>query len=177
MIEVVFETHSWSVDNDSGIASGWLPGRLSERGRSLAVELGRRRRASGIDVIFSSDLRRAVETAEVALAEWMTSPPPLLLDWRLRECDYGTMNGMPASDVHRSVDGPDDRFPGGESWREAVTRVMRVFDDLRGRWQGHRVLVIGHMTSYWALEHMVNGMPLDRIGSGFEWKEGWTYEL
>jgi alpha-ribazole phosphatase/probable phosphoglycerate mutase len=38
--EIVFETHSWSTDNDRGVATGWLPGRLSERGRALAAELG-----------------------------------------------------------------------------------------------------------------------------------------
>ncbi|MGH3547501.1 MAG: hypothetical protein ACRDQU_05150 [Pseudonocardiaceae bacterium] len=37
---IVFETHSWSEDNDRGVGTGWLPGRLSERGRELARELG-----------------------------------------------------------------------------------------------------------------------------------------
>ena len=39
-VEVVFETHSLSVDNERGIATGWLPGRLSLDGRRLAAELG-----------------------------------------------------------------------------------------------------------------------------------------
>lgn len=43
-IEVVFETHALSEDNERGIATGWLPGRLCERGRADAVEMGRRRR-------------------------------------------------------------------------------------------------------------------------------------
>ncbi len=43
-IEIVFETHSWSEDNERGVATGWLPGRLSDRGRDLAHELGARRR-------------------------------------------------------------------------------------------------------------------------------------
>src|SRR5690349_20860940 len=83
---IVFETHSWSEDNDRGTATGWLPGRLSERGRRLAAELGQRRRDDGIAAVFASDLRRAAETAEIAFAG---SDIPVLLDWRLRECDYG----------------------------------------------------------------------------------------
>jgi hypothetical protein len=43
-IEVVFETHSITEDNEQGRATGWLPGRLSPRGRELARELGLRRR-------------------------------------------------------------------------------------------------------------------------------------
>ena len=35
-VQIVFETHSWSEDNDRGVATGRLPGRLSARGRELA---------------------------------------------------------------------------------------------------------------------------------------------
>ena len=65
-IEIVYETHSTSTDNESGIATGWLDGRLSETGRRQAGELGARRRANRLDAVFTSDLGRAVETAELA---------------------------------------------------------------------------------------------------------------
>ena len=91
-IDIVFETHSLSEDNERGAASGWNHSRLSARGRELAAELGERRRDDGIDTVFSSDLRRAAETAEIAFAG---TPIPILLDWRLRECDYGERNGAP----------------------------------------------------------------------------------
>jgi len=85
-IELVFETHSITEDNELGRATGWLPGRLSPRGRELARELGLRRRDDGIAAVFSSDLRRAAETASLAFED---PAVPVLLDWRLRECDYG----------------------------------------------------------------------------------------
>ena len=65
-IELVFETHSTTVDNEQGHATGWLPGQLSERGRAQAQQLGRRRLGDGITAVFSSDLTRAAETASVA---------------------------------------------------------------------------------------------------------------
>jgi bisphosphoglycerate-dependent phosphoglycerate mutase len=52
MIELVFETHSLSTDNERGIATGWLDGELSERGRDLAGVLGRRRRAPAMTCPF-----------------------------------------------------------------------------------------------------------------------------
>lgn len=55
-VEIVFETHSLTVDNETGIATGWRDGRLSGRGRALAVELGERRRDDGIAAVFTSDL-------------------------------------------------------------------------------------------------------------------------
>jgi 2,3-bisphosphoglycerate-dependent phosphoglycerate mutase len=47
-VSVVFETHSITVDNERGVATGWLPGELSERGRDLSRELGRRRADDGL---------------------------------------------------------------------------------------------------------------------------------
>ena len=123
-IEIVYETHSTTEDNEQGIATGWLPGRLSEVGRNNAVALGQRRRDDGLAAIFVSDLGRAVETVDVAFAG---SGIPVLLDWRLRECDYGRLNGAPAAEVHRDrrryLDVP---YPDGESWRQATDRVGRA---------------------------------------------------
>lgn len=68
-VGIIFETHSISEDNETGVATGWLPGRLSERGRELARELGERRSAAEVDAVFSSDLTRAAETAELAFAD------------------------------------------------------------------------------------------------------------
>ena len=175
-MQLIFETHSWSEDNDRGVATGWLPGRLSERGRALARELGERRRDDGLTVVVCSDLRRASETVEIAFEG---ADVPVLLDWRLRECDYGAMNGHPALEVHAAVSGIDERYPGGESWREAVARVDRVLADIESRWGGpdDRVLVVGHMAAFWALRHRYEGMPLAQLGRGFVWQEGWTFAV
>jgi broad specificity phosphatase PhoE len=54
-ISLVFETHSTTVDNERGRATGWLPGLLSEQGRVQARRLGDRRRNDGITAAFSSD--------------------------------------------------------------------------------------------------------------------------
>ena len=68
-IQIVYETHSISEDNERGIASGWSHSRLSERGRTLAQTLGERRRGDGIQAVFVSDLERAVETTRIAFAD------------------------------------------------------------------------------------------------------------
>src|SRR5688572_673778 len=115
-VQVAFETHSTSVDNERERATGWLGGTLSDAGREQARQLGQRRRDDGLDAVISSDLHRAVETAEIAFAG---SAVPVLLDWRLRECNYGTMSGMPRSRLdaerRRRLAEP---FPEGESWRQ-----------------------------------------------------------
>ena len=85
---LIYETHSTTFDNENGFATGWLPGELSPEGRRHSAELGERRR--DVDVVFSSDLRRAVQTVELS---GLTVPH--LQDWRLRECNYGELNGAP----------------------------------------------------------------------------------
>jgi 2,3-bisphosphoglycerate-dependent phosphoglycerate mutase len=175
-IELVFETHSTTVDNEQGYATGWLPGRLSELGRAQARELGRRRREDGIAAVFSSDLCRAVETASIAFGD---SAVPVLYDWRLRECDYGQRNGMPAAELHATQRNYVDRaYPAGESWREAVARVARFLDDVPLRWGGCRVLIIGHVATRWGLDHVIDGAPLEELALGASaWQEGWEYRL
>ena len=173
-IQLVFETHSTTEDNEAGSATGWLPGRLSEAGRRQAQELGVRRARDGLDVIFTSDLGRALETVDIAFAE---ADLPVLLDWRLRECDYGAWNGGTAADLDRPghVDTP---YPSGESWTQAITRVERFVHDLEPRWTDRRVLVIGHTATRWAFDHLIDGAPIeDLVSEPFTWREGWEYRL
>ena len=71
----------------------------------------------------SSDLRHAVETAEIAFGD---TGMPIRYDWRLRECDFGERNGSPAAEVRRDrLDFCDRPYPGGESHRQAIARVAR----------------------------------------------------
>ncbi len=173
-MSIVFETHAWSEDNDHGRASGWNHSRLSPKGRVLAAELGDRRRDDGITAVFTSDLRRAVETAEIAFAD---TDVPILHDWRLRECNYGTGNGMPAIELHHDRSTHlDHPYPGGESWSQAIDRVGWFVRDLRVSSDQCRVLVIGHVATRWGLQHHLDGRPLaDLMAEGFEWRLGWEY--
>jgi 2,3-bisphosphoglycerate-dependent phosphoglycerate mutase len=175
-IELVFETHSTTEDNEQGRATGWRPGRLSQQGWVQARQLGHRRASDGLTAVFSSDLARAAETATAAFGE---SAIPVLYDWRLRECDYGQCNGMPAAELHAGrLEHLDSPYPGGESWRQAVARVGRFLGDLPLRWNGQRVLVIGHVATRWGLDHLIDGVPLEDLAEAdFAWKQGWEYRI
>ena len=175
MIELVYETHSLTTDNEAGIATGWIPGLLSERGRAAAQALGERRRDDGIEVVFTSDLRRAVETAEIAFAG---SGLPVRQDPRLRECNYGELNGRPVAELDaqrlRRVETP---FPGGESYHDVVERTRSFLADL-ARDEPSRVLVIAHSANRWAIEHLLEGRAVEELVTApFAWQEGWVYRL
>jgi alpha-ribazole phosphatase/probable phosphoglycerate mutase len=175
-VEIVFETHSLSTDNEAGIATGWLQGELSEEGRRLARRLGERRRGERIDAIYASDLRRSIETARIAFGD---AGVPIRQDARLRECDYGALNGAPASEVERErARRIDEPFPGGESYRQTVDRMRSFLADVAAGHDPGRVIVIGHSATRWALDHLLKGVPLEElVAVPFDWQEGWVYEL
>ncbi len=175
-VTVVYETHSLTTDNEAGFATGWNQGELSEEGRKLAAELGARRRDDGIAVVYVSDLRRAVETAEIAFAD---SPTPVVQDARLRECNYGELNGAPveqmAAERARRISDP---FPGGQSYTDVVEATRAFLAELASRHDGERVLVISHSANKWALDYLILGVPLEHsVGAQFDWREGWEYTL
>jgi broad specificity phosphatase PhoE len=173
-VEIVFETHALTVDNEQGSATGWRDGRLSERGRRLAMELGERRRREDVAALFTSDLGRAIETVAIAFGP---SGIPVYRDWRLRECNYGALNGAPVAQLEgRRAQHIDDPYPEGESYREVVERVRAFLNDLCRAYDGARVVVIGHAATRWALDHLLAGTALeDLVDDAFGWREGWTY--
>jgi len=73
----------------------------------------------------------------------------------------------------------DRPYHGGESHRQAVGRVAGLLADLPSRWDQHRVMVTGHLATQRALEHVINGVPLERLTAvDFTWRaEGWEYRL
>lgn len=174
-LELVYETHSITEENERGIATGWLPGRLSEEGRRQAVLLGERRRETGLAAVFTSDLARAVETTEIAFGD---SGLPVHVDARLRECDYGTFNGARADTLHPRTGWIDEPFPGGQSYRQVVEATRDFLHDLASGWDRARVLVVAHSANRWALQHLIDGTPLEElVDAPFAWQPGWHFTL
>ena len=173
-VAIVFETHSTTTDNERWIASGWLDGRLSPAGTRQAVELGERRSAEEIAAVFTSDLGRAVETSQLAFGG---RGVPIFHDWRLRECNYGMLNGAPVARLEATRgQHAYDPYPGGESYGDVVARVRSFLHDLPPRFENKQVVVVGHSATKWALDHLLEGAPLpELVEASFRWQPGWRY--
>jgi broad specificity phosphatase PhoE len=101
----------------------------------------------------------------------------VVADERLRECDYGALNGT-AGPVHDRMARIDVPYSGGESWRQAVERVAGFLEELRREHAGERVLAIGHSATRLALEVVANGRELEKaMAEPFSWQPGWEYLL
>ena len=96
MHKVVLLRHGESTWNKENRFTGWTDVDLSERGLAEAAEAGRLLREGGyaFDVAYTSVLRRAIKTLNIALdaldALWI----PVVKDWRLNERHYGALQGL-----------------------------------------------------------------------------------
>ena len=122
---------------------------LTERGLIQAAQAAAALASFAFDVVLTSDLRRARDTAEIlARGRGLT----VVATPALRERSYGAYEGRPASDLPVSVAGwagdrvvdADARPPGGESLNDLYDRAARWLDDLRRDYAGARVLAVTH---------------------------------
>jgi 2,3-bisphosphoglycerate-dependent phosphoglycerate mutase len=121
--------------NREGRIQGLSDPPLSARGREQAQALAEALGARPIDALWSSDLRRALETAEPLAARLGLE---LRVSAALRERDFGVNEGRVADEVAAELGtlagtawhGPDDRHPEGESLRELYERVAAFLDAL-----------------------------------------------
>jgi broad specificity phosphatase PhoE len=169
-----FETHSTSLDNERGVASGHLDVELSETGRKQAAELGERYHGRDLAAVYTSDLRRSIATAEIAFCR---SDVPRIIDRRLRECDYGAWSGCPVEQLDRQRTGFTDKpFPAGESYRDVVRRTDAFLSDLPRTVAP--VLLIAHRAQWYALEHLLAHRDLREVlTASWKWQPGWQYEI
>jgi broad specificity phosphatase PhoE len=93
---------------------------LSARGRDQAARLARRLAAAGIARIRTSDLARALETAEALRA---VTGAPVDVDPDLAERNFGDVRGTPYAELEADIFGPGYEPPGGETWAAFHARV------------------------------------------------------
>jgi alpha-ribazole phosphatase/probable phosphoglycerate mutase len=175
-MRLIYETHSSSTDNEIGVASGHNDPDLSATGERQAAELAERRTGEEIAAVYCSDLLRARRTAQIAFGDRRV---PIITDARLRECDFGNMNGDAAEQVRAvSARHVTEPFPGGESYTDVVRRVRLFLQDASGQHGSATVLVIAHRAPHHALEHLLNDRDLAAVVNGdWQWQPGWVYEL
>ena len=123
-----------------------------------------------------SDLARAVETVAIAFAG---SVVPIQQDARLRECDYGELNGCRVSELAKErLRHLDEPFPGGQSYDQVVEQTRDLLEQIKAEHDGNRVLLVAHSANRWALQHLLDGTPLaEAVAAPFDWRPGWEWTL
>jgi len=88
--------HGNSVWNQKNLFTGWVDVDLTEQGRAEAQRAGELLGESGLkpDVLFTSVLKRAINTAHIALDQIDRNWIPTYRSWRLNERHYGALQGL-----------------------------------------------------------------------------------
>jgi len=128
---------------------------LSKRGIAQAERLARRLAREDITQIVSSDLARALMTAERLRA---ATAAPIELEPRLQERNYGDIRGRAYADIGADILGPDYEPPGGETWEDFHARVDTIWNDVTkmvGRMAGGLAIVTHGLVCFsLALRHL-----------------------
>lgn len=174
-VEIIFEAHGTTYDNEAHLSSGHNDVALSPLGIQQSKEMGERYKDAHFDAILCSDLQRAYKSAEIAFDKKF----PIIKDARLRECDYGDLTQHSSTEV--DVEKPKrihEPFPNGESYEQTSERMRAFLQDLLRDYDGKRVMIIGHRATQYGLEHWIKGLPLEQvIPAPWKWQAGWTYLL
>jgi broad specificity phosphatase PhoE len=147
--------------NRDGRFQGHADTSLNARGREQARELAEE--VTDVDVIYASDLRRAVETAEV-VAERLGLD--VKLDSRLRERGFGGWEGLTAGEIEASSREAFDRWRSGrgfgaddaESHELFAARIEAFLADVLARHPEETLLVIAHGGSIRVIQAVASGL-------------------
>ena len=154
MTTILLARHGETEWNRIGRWQGWADPPLNEKGRGQARELAEQLRAVPFDAVYSSDLRRAHETA-VIVAE--PHDVPVVVDPGLREVDIGSWSGLTWSEIEKRF--PDGRRPDGETREQHVARVLAAVERAARSHAGGRILLVTHGGTMRALHGHLTDEP------------------
>lgn len=174
MIKIIFEAHGTTFDNEDHRSSGHYDVELSKLGQKQAKELGKRYKNDHFDAIFCSDLQRSYKTAEIAFGDKY----PIIKDERLRECDYGDLTRQNSEFVElEKINRIKQPFPNGESYEQTNQRMKEFLEELKEKYDGKKVMIIGHRATQYGIESYINGVSLEKLlTTPFKWQPGWEYQ-
>jgi 2,3-bisphosphoglycerate-dependent phosphoglycerate mutase len=157
--------HGQSEWNEKNLFTGWVDVRLTEKGRGEAVRAGEQLAEAGLlpDVLHTSVLSRAIQTANLALDSADRLWIPVRRSWRLNERHYGALQGLDKSETlkkygeeqfmewRRSFDTPPPALDDASEWSQANDPRYEGIDGERPQTECLKD-VIQRLLPYWESE-------------------------
>ena len=162
--------HGETVWNAEHRWQGWLDSPLTARGEEQARRAAEALDGMALDHVYSSDVGRALRTAEIIVAGRGLAPEPVAA---LRERNYGGYEGLNREEIEKRY--PGTRFregtdrretwrpPDGETFEEVRARVRPFLAQAVARHAGQTVLMVTHSGTVRVIDGMVRGCSLDDI--------------
>lgn len=167
-MEIYLIRHAETEWNIEERLQGWSDSPLSQRGRRMALEMGKRLEKIDFDMVYSSDLGRARESTQLILGQ---RDLPRIYTSDLRELALGPWEGRLFEEVKRDYPREMDiyfhqpqlhKLPHCEDYYDLDKRIRSFLKRLISRDQ-QRVLVVGHGVSVQAILNLVEGIGLEEF--------------
>lgn len=178
-VNITYFVHGTTTDNEQEISSGWKDVDLSPKGIDQSIALKDQVAGKKFDVIFYSDLIRAVHSANLSFEGQYS----IVQDKRLRECNYGALNGQPSEIVEPMQEKcVTERFPEGESYEDVKARMADFLAFLKDNYDGKSVGIVAHKAPQLALDVLLKGKTWEQAFAEdwrktHSWQPGWSYTL
>jgi len=133
---------------------------LTEKGKKQIKKAASRLKKEKIDIIFSSDITRCRQSAEIVSQE--LGGIKIVFDKRLRDVNLGVYHGRKKEEFY--IDFPRDkkRFykvpKGGESWNDVKKRMLSFIKEIGKRHKNKNILIVSHGRPLWLLEGAMRGL-------------------
>ncbi|MEK7494868.1 MAG: histidine phosphatase family protein [Patescibacteria group bacterium] len=178
-VKITYFVHGTTTDNEKEISSGWSDVELSELGKKQSIELKDHTKEKQFDVVFCSDLKRAVESARITFEGVF----PIIIDPRLRECNYGEYNAEASSIVEPMQERMiTEKFPEGESYEDVKTRMEDFLESVKQNYDGKHIAIVAHKAPQLALDVLLCGKSWEEAFAEDwrkkkAWQPGWEYTI
>lgn len=174
-VKITYFVHGTTTDNKEHKATGWNPGVLSEVGIEQAKALRAKIDINKFDVVFCSDLQRAIDSAIYVFGE----DKKIIKDERLRECNYGDFNGKDSSFV-KYENHIEENFPNGESMLDIEKRIKSFCEFILKNYDGMHIAIVAHKAPQLAFQVLTEGKSwIEAIEKDWRktkaWQPGWDY--
>jgi broad specificity phosphatase PhoE len=161
---ILLARHGESDWNRSKQWQGFADRPLTDLGREQAAELAQRLEDTDLDAVYSSDLQRARDTADIVAR---TKGLTVQTTPDLREVDVGSWSGLTRAEAEARYPDQYARWlQGGEGWEDGETyeelgqRVVRAITRIAEAYAGERVLVVAHGGTIRALHAAALGVDI-----------------
>lgn len=176
-VKITYFVHGTTTDNEKEISSGWYDVELSELGVKQSLDLWNQIENKRFDVVFCSDLKRAVKSAELTFK----GKVEIIQDQRLRECNYGQYNAKSSNIVEPMQEkNIVTKFPEGESYEDVKDRMGDFVNFLKENYNNKSVAIVAHKAPQLALDVLLKNKTWEQAFSDDwrktkDWKPGWDY--
>ena len=135
-MKIILTRHGETIENREGIVQGHLPGKLTKEGIEQAKKLALRLKHERLDCIYSSDLKRASDTAKEIVKYHKNTP--FILTEKLRETNRGSKTGMKISESEKI------KVNDEETKEDMAKRGKQIIDEAYSKYPKGTVLFVSH---------------------------------